>query len=264
MRLDLASLQQRLEMTMIYVTHDQTEAMALGSRLVVMRSGAVQQAGSMRDIYRRPLNQFVAEFLGTPPMNFLKGRLAVENNALGFQMLAGGDTNSSGSETLPNPAGEDRPSPEIRGYGPASARATGAVISEAAHGEQKLVLELEPAQAETLRAYVGKAVVLGLRPQDVVAEVVSHMASATQTGSSTSQTPAHTSNGLHKLVGTVEMVEQHGEETYVHALVVGGLIVARAKAGSELSRGQSVALFLNTGRAHWFDAEDQTRITLPG
>ncbi|MCK5323965.1 MAG: ATP-binding cassette domain-containing protein, partial [Desulfobulbaceae bacterium] len=70
MRGELIRLHKRLDATMIYVTHDQVEAMSLGERLVVLKDGAVQQIGAPLDIYQCPVNRFVAGFIGTPPMNF--------------------------------------------------------------------------------------------------------------------------------------------------------------------------------------------------
>jgi multiple sugar transport system ATP-binding protein len=64
-----------MQTTFVYVTHDQAEALTLADRIVVMRSGVVQQIGSPDAIYERPANMFVASFLGNPPINFLKGRL---------------------------------------------------------------------------------------------------------------------------------------------------------------------------------------------
>ncbi len=75
MRRELAALRRRLGTTTIYVTHDQVEAMSLGDRIVVMHQGRVQQIGTPLDIYDRPANLFVAGFLGTPPMNQIRGRL---------------------------------------------------------------------------------------------------------------------------------------------------------------------------------------------
>jgi len=76
MRRDLAALRRRLGTTTIYVTHDQVEAMTLGDRIVVMRDGRVQQVDTPLALYRRPANVFVATFLGTPPMNLLRGIIA--------------------------------------------------------------------------------------------------------------------------------------------------------------------------------------------
>ncbi len=71
MRTEIAKLHQRLGATIIYVTHDQTEAMTLGTRIVVMKDGIVQQIDSPQNLYNRPVNQFVAGFIGSPQMNFL-------------------------------------------------------------------------------------------------------------------------------------------------------------------------------------------------
>ncbi|HZV12799.1 MAG TPA: sn-glycerol-3-phosphate ABC transporter ATP-binding protein UgpC [Candidatus Kapabacteria bacterium] len=75
MRTELLKIHNRLGATMVYVTHDQTEAMTLGDRIVVMKDGVVQQIDAPMDLYAAPNNMFVAEFIGSPPMNFLNGRL---------------------------------------------------------------------------------------------------------------------------------------------------------------------------------------------
>jgi multiple sugar transport system ATP-binding protein len=75
MRTEVSRIQRRLGTTTVYVTHDQTEAMTLGDRVAVMRSGLLQQAGSPKELYERPLNLFVAGFIGSPAMNFLGGTL---------------------------------------------------------------------------------------------------------------------------------------------------------------------------------------------
>ncbi len=74
MRTLVSRLQRRLETTTIYVTHDQTEAMTLGDRLVVMRGGVVQQVGAPQELYDNPVNLFVAGFIGSPPMNFFHAK----------------------------------------------------------------------------------------------------------------------------------------------------------------------------------------------
>ncbi len=73
MRVELSALHQRLGGTMIYVTHDQTEAMTMADRIVVLRGGRIEQQGSPLDLYNRPANRFVAGFIGSPRMNFLDG-----------------------------------------------------------------------------------------------------------------------------------------------------------------------------------------------
>ncbi len=76
MRSQLAELQQRLGVTTVYVTHDQTEAMTLGHRVAVLRKGVVQQVDTPKELYRRPVNIFVAGFIGSPAMNFTTGELS--------------------------------------------------------------------------------------------------------------------------------------------------------------------------------------------
>src|ERR1700740_1485633 len=79
MRSEIASLHRRLKSTMIYVTHDQVEAMTMADTIVVLRAGGVEQVGAPVELYARPRNQFVAGFLGTPQMNFLKGKVQSTN-----------------------------------------------------------------------------------------------------------------------------------------------------------------------------------------
>ena len=76
MRTEVSRIQQRLGTTTIYVTHDQTEAMTLGDRVAVMRSGVLQQVATPKELYERPVNLFVAGFIGSPAMNFFRAELA--------------------------------------------------------------------------------------------------------------------------------------------------------------------------------------------
>jgi multiple sugar transport system ATP-binding protein len=75
MRVELARLHKRLGATMIYVTHDQTEAMTMADKIVVLREGRVEQVGTPLDLYNEPANRFVAGFIGSPKMNFFEGML---------------------------------------------------------------------------------------------------------------------------------------------------------------------------------------------
>ena len=75
MRAELKKIQRRLELTTVYVTHDQLEAMSLGDQVAVLKDGLVQQVGTPHDIFSDPANLFVAQFIGTPPMNVLDGRM---------------------------------------------------------------------------------------------------------------------------------------------------------------------------------------------
>ncbi len=81
-RAEISKLHNRLQTTIIYVTHDQVEAMTMGDRIVVMRDGIIQQVGAPLEIYDHPNNVFVAGFIGTPPMNFLDGVVKDDNGKL--------------------------------------------------------------------------------------------------------------------------------------------------------------------------------------
>jgi multiple sugar transport system ATP-binding protein len=111
MRLELKELRQRVPTTSVFVTHDQVEAMTLGDRIVVMKDGVVQQVGSPLTLFRRPINRFVASFIGSPAMNFLDLALAADGDrfrlsadgltmALPQQRFAGLGAHVGGSVTL--------------------------------------------------------------------------------------------------------------------------------------------------------------------
>lgn len=85
MRFELARLHRQLEATVLYVTHDQIEAMTLGQKIIVLHEGVVQQAGSPRDVYERPSNLFVASFVGMPEMNLIEGRLSADAGGITFR-----------------------------------------------------------------------------------------------------------------------------------------------------------------------------------
>ncbi len=89
MRSELNRLHRRLKATMIYVTHDQVEAMTMGDRIVVMERGAIQQVAPPLEVYRRPANLFVAGFIGTPPMNVLRGRFEPQEDGGRFRHAQG-------------------------------------------------------------------------------------------------------------------------------------------------------------------------------
>ena len=85
MRAELRMLHRRLGVTMVYVTHDQEEAMSLGDRVVVLKDGLVQQIAAPQEIYSKPANRFVAEFVGTPSMNMFTGSLFMQENMATFR-----------------------------------------------------------------------------------------------------------------------------------------------------------------------------------
>ena len=96
MRAEIILLRQQLDTTFVYVTHDQTEAMTLGDRIVIMKDGFIQQVGTPEEVFDRPSNLFVAEFIGAPKMNIVRTNLLLENGnyyvtPYGAKMLVDGE-----------------------------------------------------------------------------------------------------------------------------------------------------------------------------
>ena len=85
MRTEISKLSQRLGVTVVYVTHDQTEAMTMGDRIVIMKDGVIQQVGTPEEVYHFPDNLFVAGFIGSPAMNFIKGKIVKESSKVFFK-----------------------------------------------------------------------------------------------------------------------------------------------------------------------------------
>ena len=87
MRIELTKLHRELNATMIYVTHDQVEAMTMADKIVVLRDGYVEQVGAPLDLYHNPANMFVAGFIGSPAMNFMDGKIAgISDNNVEFEL----------------------------------------------------------------------------------------------------------------------------------------------------------------------------------
>jgi multiple sugar transport system ATP-binding protein len=190
MRLEIARLHRQLKATMIYVTHDQVEAMTLGQRIVVLDGGVIQQIDTPMNLYRRPANLFVAGFLGSPAMNLLRGRLRHDSG----------------------------------------------LSLSTAHGE--LVLG-EPPQATALRAWHGREVVLGLRPEDL--QPLDDDKSA-------------------RLHARLELLEPVGNEIFLNLRYGGQALVSRVSPRPLASPGSTVALGFAPQQLHFFDAATGTRI----
>jgi len=183
MRAELKKLQRQLGVTTIYVTHDQVEAMTMGDRIAVINHGVLQQVGTPEEVYNSPANTFVAGFIGTPPMNFLRGTL-LDDGRMDF-------------------------------------------------GEFKL--KLLPDQFEVARDYVGKTLILGIRPEDLYDAEVSPLADEENT-----------------VTGIVEILENLGSEKIAHVAVGGRSLTASLPPESRAEEGRELRLVFNMRRAHLF------------
>ncbi len=192
MRAEIQKLHKRLQTTTIYVTHDQTEAMTMATRLVVMKDGVIQQVGSPKEVYDKPNNVFVGGFIGSPAMNFLKGTL------------------NENSITVED---HDIAVPE---------------------GRMKVLRDLD---------YVGKEVILGIRPEDLHDE------------------PAflQTAEGA-SFKADVEVAELMGSESYLYSKIGDQEFTARVDARSNVDAGQAITLAVDMNKAHFFDADSEERI----
>ncbi|HYG36312.1 MAG TPA: ABC transporter ATP-binding protein [Clostridia bacterium] len=204
MRQEIATLHRQLAMTLIYVTHDQTEAMTLGSRVAVMAEGRLQQLGPPLELYRHPANLFVAGFLGSPTMNFIEGALLQKDGCFHFQMKAG----------------------------------------QEARAAKTIVFRPDDRLAARLTPYLGKRLILGLRPE--------HIAWA-----STSAAPEAPG-----LKAVVENIEPLGAETNLYLRSEEGqLFVARVSGGLPVRISDTIQVVLEMRNAHFFDADSQLAIT---
>jgi ABC-type sugar transport system ATPase subunit len=140
MRIEIGGLQRRLNTTTIYVTHDQVEAMTLGDRIVVLADGRIQQIGRPIELYRAPINRFVAGFIGTPPMNFVDGALReadgqvfFRSGGIGIRLPRETTATARGADSLtlgirPEDLRLNAPGAALAGGGPADETFTGRVV----------------------------------------------------------------------------------------------------------------------------------------
>jgi len=188
MRTEISKLHTRLETTMIYVTHDQIEAMTMGDRIVVMRDGRIQQIDTPLNLYHRPQNKFVAGFIGSPAMNFIDGEL-IRENGLCFK---------TDHWTLPVPEGEHQ---------------------------------------QALAAFIGRPVIMGIRPEDLAAT----------TGAADAGT----------LTCKVDVVEPMGNETFIYLNAGADTLVARMSLATLPAVFSDFAVQIDMNKAHFFDKKTE-------
>ncbi|UJB21261.1 MULTISPECIES: ABC transporter ATP-binding protein [Lysobacter] len=192
MRVEIARLHRQLGTTMIYVTHDQVEAMTLGQRIVVMKDGKIQQIDTPMALYERPINLFVATFLGSPKMNILWGPVLERDGGLHLRI-------GEGVELRLRPQGE---------------------------------------MLEKVRAYIGRELMIGLRPEDM------HLAEA----------------GPDTLPAKVEVVEPVGNEAFLNLGCGGCDLVLRLPPFHLPAPGETVHLSYAAERMHFFDRQSELRL----
>jgi len=193
MRTEISKLHQKLKTTMIYVTHDQVEAMTMGDRIVVLKDGFVQQIDSPLNLYNHPDNKFVAGFIGSPPMNFLRGRI-IEGDGIWFD-----------------------------------------------EGNVKFILASR--YGHTLKKYIGREVIFGIRPEDIHIPGVSYGVKEKS-----------------KVSLEVEVVEPMGNEIYLYATTGVSPLIARLNAEFQTTVGQKIDLIFNMAKVHFFDSETEESI----
>ena len=207
MRTEISKLHQRLGTTFIYVTHDQTEAMTMGTRIVVMKSGLVQQVDTPQNLYMRPCNLFVAGFIGSPQMNFIEAVLLKEGNDYFVEF---------GSEDTKTRAGV----------------------------KFKIKLPASKNKDNCLEAYVGKEIIMGIRPEDVHNE---------------EDLVAAFPDGV--VEANVEVTELMGAETYLYMNCEGQAINARVAPTNTAKPGDKIQIALETNKIHLFDKDTELTIT---
>lgn len=192
MRAEIAKLHRRLNTTTIYVTHDQTEAMTISTRLVVMKDGIIQQVGSPKEVYEKPENVFVGGFIGSPAMNFFHGKLEDGKFVIGKTAI------------------------------------------KVPEGKMKYLRE---------QGYVGKNMILGVRPEDIHDEPVFIDAS----------------EGT-KISVKIDVAELTGAELLVYSTLGEQDFVARLDSRSEVKPGDTLELAFDMNKAHFFDIDTEVRV----
>ncbi len=222
MRAEISGLQRDLGVTTIYVTHDQVEAMTMGDRVAVMRKGELQQAAEPQELYDRPVNLFVAGFIGSPAMNMLEATLQRDDGAL--KVVSGSQEIHLSEETL--------------GQRPALSSYEG----------RKVVLGIRPEDLED-RALAGETAHGGTLTGKVTlrealgAEIMVHF--------SIDAPPAFTADvkELAEDVGDAERAEAHARDSST------AVVVGRFGARSRVRPGEQVEVAVDTRQLHFFDVD---------
>ena len=202
MRVELQKLHKQLNTTIIYVTHDQTEAMTLGTKIVVMKDGLIQQVDTPQNIYDHPVNKFVAGFVGAPSMNFIECEVEKEFNKTALIFAT-----------------------------------TGPIKKVYLTGQTAEILQ---------RDYIGKRVIIGIRPEDI------YEYEEAKAGGF-----AENSVGIKETVVTREML---GAEVILYFDEQHRTHAVRLEPSNQTKVGETVDLYFDPGRIHVFDIETEENI----
>ena len=198
MRAQISKLHKDLGATFIYVTHDQTEAMTMGDRIVVMKDGVVQQINKPKVLYDNPVNKFVASFIGSPQMNFMDAEILKE--------------------------GDD-------------------IVASLSGKDVKFVIPKGKAAFLEEKGYVGKTIIVGIRPEDIHKEKVFLDLSENN-----------------QFKADVVIRELMGAEIYAYINFQGSELIAKFDGRSDIMPGQTLDLALDMNRMHFFDKETEENI----
>ena len=197
MRMEIKLLHEKLGATIVYVTHDQIEAMTLGSKIAVMKEGEIRQLGTPQQVYDDPADQFVAGFIGSPSMNFLTARLVAQDGALGVEM----------------------------------------------RGEQSAFFVPVHKQADRLRAWLGKQIVLGIRPEQI-----------------TDAQQARGNHDVHRQRLKLDLTEPTGPDTLAFVRLNGSNVCCRVRPDQCPPPGQTMELYFDLSKAVFFEPGSEKRI----
>ena len=206
MRTEISKLHLKLGTTFIYVTHDQTEAMTMGTRIVVMKDGFIQQVDTPQNLYLYPGNLFVAGFIGSPQMNFIESKLLKEGDDFFVEF---------GTEDTKTRAGV----------------------------KYKIKLPASKNKDGVLNDYVGKDLIMGIRPEDVHNE---------------EELIAQFPDGI--VEANVEVTELMGAETYLYMNCEEQTINARVSPTNTAKPGDRIKITLEPGKIHLFDKDTERTI----
>ena len=198
MRTEITKLHHKLQTTFIYVTHDQTEAMTMGTRIVVMKDGFIQQVDTPQNLYDYPVNRFVAGFIGSPAMNVFNVKLVKEADGV-----------------------------------------------YATFGDNKIKIPAGKLQKFNSDSYIGKEVMMGIRPENIHDEEV------------------FLNNSPDSVINVnVEVVELMGSETYLYLKTSGKdeNIIARVDPRSTARTGDRIRVAFDSNRLHFFDKDTEATI----